>query len=297
MGLRLKFNLVLSLVTLLGLIGSGLISYQILQKNARAEVLEMARMMMESAIAVRSYTVDEIKPLLAVQQRRAFIPQTVPAYAASQYIHLLQKSHSEYSYKEATLNPTNPANRTTGWEADIVNQFRNHPNVKELIGERDTPTGPQLFIGHPITITNSDCLTCHSTPAEAPKTLLDSYGSNNGFGWKLNETVGAQIVAVPMSLPLQRARITFISFMLALTLVFVVTAIIFNVLLHFIVLKPVRALSAKADEISMGDLTVEELEVKGNDEIASLGHSFTRMQRSLGNAVKMLNETDDVEYK
>jgi hypothetical protein len=35
-----------------------------------------------------------------------------------------------------------------------------------------------------------------------------------------------------MSLPLQRARITFISFMLALTLVFVVTAIIFKVAMN-----------------------------------------------------------------
>ena len=76
MGLRFKFNLVLSIITLLGLAGSGLISYQILQQNARQEVLEMARMMMESAVAVRGYTVSEIKPLLTVQQRRAFIPQT-----------------------------------------------------------------------------------------------------------------------------------------------------------------------------------------------------------------------------
>jgi len=291
MGLRFKFNLVLSLVTLLGLVGSGFIGHQMLQKNARQEVLEMARMMMESAIAVRNYTVDEIKPLLAVQQRRSFIPQTVPAYAAAQYIKRLQESHSEYSYKEATLNPTNPANRTTEWEADIVYDFRNHPDQKELIGERATPSGRQLFLGRPITITNPACLACHSTPAKAPETLIDRYGSNNGFGWKLNETVGAQIVSVPMSLPLQRAHNTFISFMTALVLVFVLVAIILNLLLHFIVIKPIRNMSAKADETSMGDLSVEELAVQGNDEIASLGRSFNRMHRSLSNAVKMLDET------
>jgi protein-histidine pros-kinase len=291
MGLRFKFNLVLSLVTLLGLVGSGFIGHRILQKNARQEVLEMARMMMESAIAVRNYTVGEIKPLLAVQQRRAFIPQTVPAYAAAQYIHRLQESHSEYSYKEATLNPTNPANRTTEWEADIVYDFRNHPDQKELIGERDTPTGRQLFLGRPITITNPACLACHSTPAKAPETLIERYGSNNGFGWKLNETVGAQIVSVPMSLPLQRAHDTFISFMTALVLVFLLVAIILNLMLHFIVIKPIRNMSAKADETSLGDLSVEELAVQGNDEIASLGRSFNRMHRSLSNAVKMLDET------
>lgn len=293
MGLRLKFNLVLSMVTLLGLAGSGIVSYQILQKNAQEEVLEMARIMMESAVAVRSYTVSEIKPLLAVQQRRAFVPQSVPAYAAAQYIRRLQESHTEYSYKEAALNPTNPANRTTEWESDIVYHFRNHGDEKELVGIRDTATGPQLYMGRPITITNPECLVCHDTPAVAPATLIEQYGSSNGFGWKLNETIGAQIVSVPMSLPLQRAQDTFVMFMTALVAVFALVAVILNLMLHFIVIKPVRAMSAKADEISLGNLAVEELQVSGSDEIASLGRSFNRMHRSLSNAVKMLDETID----
>jgi methyl-accepting chemotaxis protein len=293
MGLRLKFNLVLSLTTLVALGISAVVSHRILQDNARQEVLEKARIMMESASAVRTYTVNEIKPLLKVQQRRTFIPQTVPAYAAHRYIKALQTSHSEYSYKEATLNPTNPANRAAEWEADIVNWFRNHSDVDELTGERDTPTGPQLYMGRPITIKNPECLACHSTPAEAPETLIATYGSNNGFGWKLNETVGAQIVSVPMSLPLARAQETFFTFMAALVGIFVVTGIILNLLLHFIVIKPVRAMSQKADDISMGNLAVDELTVNGNDEIASLGRSFNRMHRSLINAVKMLDETMD----
>lgn len=292
MGLRFKFNLVLILVTALCVGGAGIVSYRILQQNAQDEVLEMARMMMQSAIAVRSYTVSEIRPLVEVQQRRAFISQSVPAYAASQYIHQLQKSHSEFSYKEATLNPTNPANRTTEWEADIVQYFRNRSDETELVGTRETATGPQLFMGRPITITNPNCLVCHDTPERAPATLVAKYGDSNGFGWKLNETIGAQIVSVPMSLPLARAKETFVTFMMALVAVFVSLAIALNLLLHFIVIKPVTALSAKADEISMGDLSVEELAIKGNDEIASLGRSFNRMHRSLNNAVQMLEDED-----
>jgi len=293
MGLRLKFNLVLFITTLIGMLVSGFVSHKILQENAREEVLDMARIMMESAIAVRAYTVNEVKPLLKIQQRRSFIPQTVPAYAAAQYIKKLQESHTDYSYKEATLNPTNPANRAAEWEADIVNWFRNHANEKELIGERETPTGPQLYLSRPITITNPGCLACHSTPAEAPQTLIDTYGSSNGFGWKLNETIGAQVVSVPMSLPLARADQTFLTFMGALIGIFVIISIILNLLLHFIVIKPVQAMSSKADEISLGNLNVEELSVKGKDEISSLGRSFNRMHRSLSNAVQMLDETID----
>jgi len=292
MGLRLKFNLVLSLATLLGLLGSGLLGDKILQDNARQEVLEKARIMMESALAVRHYTVNEIKPLLAVQQRRKFLPQTVPAYAAHSYVKTLQGNYPDYSYKEATLNPTNPANRATEWESDIVSFFRNSETQKEIVGERDTATGRSLYLGHPIKIKNAACLSCHGKPSEAPETLINTYGDSNGFGWKHNEVVGAQLVSVPMSVPLKRAQETFYVFMGALAGVFFVLAVILNLMLHFIVIKPLRTVSAKADDVSMGNLNVEELQIKGSDEVASLGRSFNRMHRSLANALKMLDEDE-----
>ena len=292
MGLRLKFNLVLSVATLFGLLVAGYLGDKILQDNARQEVLEKARIMMESAVAVRHYTVNEIKPLLAVQQRRKFLPQTVPAYAAHTYVRTLQANYPDYSYKEATLNPTNPANRATEWESDIVAFFRNSGSQNEIVGERETATGRSLYLGHPIQIENAACLSCHGKPSEAPETLINTYGDSNGFGWKLNEVVGAQLVSVPMSVPLQRAEEIFYVFMGSLAGVFALLAIILNLMLHFIVIKPLRIVSAKADEVSLGNLNVEELQIKGNDEVASLGRSFNRMHRSLANALKMLDEED-----
>ena len=295
MGIRLKFNIALLATSILGICISGFIGYELLQKNARHEVLDSARIMMESAIAVRGYTVSEIKPLLAVQQRRQFISQTVPAYAASQYIARLQKKHPEYSYKEATLNPTNPANRATQWESDIISWFRNNSENKEVIGERDTPTGRYLYMGRPIQISNEKCLACHSTPAAAPQTLINTYGDSNGFGWKHNEIVGAQIVSVPMAVPLERAMSAFYTFTLLLIGIFSLTAILLNVLLHFVIIKPIRIMSTKADEVSMGALDVEELKIDSADEMGSLARSFNRMHRSLDNAVKMLDESMGAE--
>ena len=56
MGLRLKFNLVLALVFLLGLGVSGYVSYDLLHKNAREEVLRNAGVMMEAALSMRAST-------------------------------------------------------------------------------------------------------------------------------------------------------------------------------------------------------------------------------------------------
>lgn len=119
MSLTTKFNLVLIAVFSLGLTVSGFISYSILQDNARNEVVARAGLMMESALAVRGYTVDEIRPLLAEQMKKEFLPQTVPAYAATRSFNKMREKHPDYAYKEATLNPTNPQDRPVAWEEEI----------------------------------------------------------------------------------------------------------------------------------------------------------------------------------
>lgn len=291
MTLKLKFNLVLGMATLIGVLVSGFFANHLLQQNAREEVLDIARIMLESAQAVRGYTVSEIRPLLAMQQKRQFLPQTVPAYSARIYINKLQDQYPDYSYKEATLNPTNPVDRASEWEVDIVEWFRNNQHENEMIGERDTAAGRFLYLTHPIKITDEACLTCHSTPDNAPATMIKSYGNANGFGWQLNEVVGAQIVSVPMSLPLARADKTFMIFMASLIAVFLLIAVLLNFMLHFTVIKPVRNMAENADRVSMGALNEEELEIKGKDEISSLAQSFNRMHRSLINAIKMLDES------
>ncbi len=232
MGLRLKFNLILVLFMLLCMVITGVYTNKVLQNNAREEIIDKARIMMESAKAVRQYTVNEIRPLLAAQQKRKFLPQTVPSYAAHSYIKELQSSFPEFSYKEATLNPTNPADRATEWESDIINHFRNHETVKEAIGEKESATGRYLYLGRPIKITNKACLSCHAKASDAPKTLIDSYGDNNGFGWKHNEIVGAQLVSVPMAIPLERAQNTFYLILIMLVSMFVVLVITLNIMFN-----------------------------------------------------------------
>lgn len=290
MKLTLKFNLVLILVFSIGLAITAWLSWNILEKNAQKEVIERAGLMMESALAVRGYTVSEIRPLLRLQMKKEFVSQSVPAYAATQTFDTLREKHPEYAYKEATLNPTNPRNRAVDWEADIVNDFRNNPDHNEIIGVRQTPTGDSLYLARPMQIKNPGCLTCHSTVAAAPKTLLAKYGDANGFGWKLNEIVGARIVSVPMAVPLEKARAAFETFMGSLVAVFVAIIIILNIMLRYIVIRPVTKMSRIADQVSKGNMNAAEFSERGKDEIGVLGASFNRMRRSLEKAMIMLEE-------
>lgn len=288
MKLLLKFNLVLLLVFAVGLVTTGFICRRLLRQNAKAEIMENARIMMEAAIAVRTYTATQIKPLLETQMKYSFLPQSVPAYSANAYFSQLQKAFPAYAYKEATLNPTNPVNRATDWEADIIQEFRKVHDKTEIIGERDTPNGRTLYMARPLKVSSPACLTCHDTVEGAPRTMVERYGDANGFGWKLNDIVTAQIVSVPMQLAVQRASGVFWTFMISLAVVFLLGIVAINLLLIFLVIRPVNQLSSMASSVSLGNSDITEFPVMGQDEIAELSLSFNRMGRSLAEAMKLL---------
>ena len=290
MKLLAKFNLILGLVLGAGLALAAFLSHRFLQESAREDVLRQARLMMQAALASRDYTTHQIKPLLVTQQehQRSFLPQTVPSFAATESLNYLKTSYPDYAYKEAALNPTNLRDRAVDWEADIINTFRNKPGaLHEISGERDTPTGRSLFLARPLQA-DPPCLECHSVPRAAPAAMLRRYGSNNGFGWQPNEIIGAQIVSVPMAIPIRMAGQAFQQLVIYLAAVFLASLLLLDALLLWAVVHPLRHLSAMADQISVGKMDLPELPVRGHDEIAILSGSFTRMRRSLEQALKML---------
>lgn len=288
MSLRIKFNLVLLLAFLVGLGIAAAIGWNIVQRQARREVLEQAGIMMAQADAVSDYTAKEIEPLLVDQQKLRFLPQSVPFFAAEANLRTLAKQFPAYSFKNAALNPTNPADKATGWEAAIIDEFRQHPTLAQYVSTRDTPDGPVLSLSKPLRIDNKDCLVCHSTPEAAPPAMVDLYGSRNGFGWTLGSVQGAQIVSVPMRVALARAQNLFVTFLLALVAAFAVTFLLLNVLLHLVVIRRVRRMATIAGEVSLGNNDAPEFPASGGDEIASLAQSFNRMRRSLVSAMKLL---------
>lgn len=293
MRIATKFNLVLFTIMSIALAGTGYFSYHLLQQNAQREVIDHAGMMMETALAIRGYTVSEVRPLLKDQMVHTFLPQSVPAYAATRSFETLRKNprHKAFSYKEATINPTNLNNRATDWENDIIRAFRNDKSREQILTVRKTADGPLLHLARPIQIKKQGCLTCHGRPENAPETMLALYNSRtNGFGWKLNETVGAQIVTVPISVPHDAANKAFIRFMLALAGIFVFIFITLNILLRKIIIKPIIQMANQANDVSMGKMSSPEFSEAGKDELSTLGASFNRMRRSLQKAMKMIEE-------
>jgi protein-histidine pros-kinase len=288
MGIRLRLNLGLLAVFLIAVAAVWLLLDRQFAASARRDVVENARIMMAAANAVRSYTITEVVP--AVMQGRSdwVAPLTVPSYAAQTNFRAMRADHPDYAYREAALNPTNPADRAQDWEADLINHFRNDQALPELIVERDTPTGRLLTLARPIVVREEGCLTCHSTPAAAPARMVAAYGSANGFGWRLNETVGAQLVSVPMALALDGASENLWRTLAVIAGVFACLMLTLNLLLHLVVIRPVARLSSMATAVSLGQPVPDQPVPAGGDEISELARAFARMRRSLETAMRML---------
>jgi HAMP domain-containing protein len=290
LSLAAKFNLVFVTIFGIGFAAASLVTNHLLQQNAREETLQSARVLMQAAVAARTYTTAQIVPLLETRLKYEFLPQSIPSFAATEHLNQLLKSYPDFSYKEATLNPTNPRDRAADWEADLVNTLRAKPALAELVGERTTAVGPALYVARPLQITNAACLRCHSVPDAAPKTMLDIYGANNGFGWKHMEIIGAQVVSVPMEVPLHRASLMLRTYMLSMLAIFVFLFAALNVMVHLFVTRRITRMSRLADQVSLGQFNAEEFDVKGSDELSTLARSFGRMRTSLASAMKMLED-------
>ena len=288
MGLRAKFNLVILAAFAVGFLVAAVVLNRVVNDRARDQILQNARIMMTAANAIRSYTTNDLVPLLPSERDGKFVAETVPAYAAQKNFKQLQDAFSGFAYREAALNPTNLVDRAYDWEADIIRTFRDEPARQELITERDTPSGPLLHLARPITIRTEACLSCHSTPYDAPQALTRTYGTVNGFGWKLNETIGAQILSIPMALQLKLAHDAYVTFLIILVVVFAIVFVVLNLLLHYLVVAPVKRVSAMAEAVSLGEENVESYVKPGKDEISSLSVAFNRMRESLKHAMEML---------
>jgi diguanylate cyclase (GGDEF)-like protein len=275
MKLRLKFNFVLFVVFALGIVGAAVYYDNYLEQRALDEVRAHSQVLMETALAVRGYTTDEIKPHLDPLNAETFLPQTVPAFAATEVLQRLRSKYVGYDYKESVLEPTNPRDKASEWESALIDQFRAGGSAKELSGFHGEGIDRTLYVARPIKITNPKCLNCHSTPDKAPPSMLKVYGEKNGFDWKLDDVVGMQLVQVPVFYPLEKARETFRSFMLSLLGIFAMMFLAMNIALSGFVIEPMARLNRKLEDLATKDFLTD---------LVNRRRFFEHLEKSLADA-------------
>ncbi len=257
MSIRVKFNLLLVAIFLLSLVGAAWYYHHALESDAISDVRQNSQVLMETALAIRSYTTDEIKPHLDPLNDKRFLPQTVPAFAATETLRRLRDRFPAYEYKEAVLNPTNPRDQASDWERTLIEKFRADATQTELTGLQGEGVQRSVYVARPIIIKQAQCLACHSVPAAAPASMLQIYGEKNGFGWQMNETIGMQVVKLPMLYPLEKARRTFYSFMWCLLCIFGLMFLALNLVMSGLVIEPMARVNKQLEELATKDFLTD----------------------------------------
>ena len=296
LNLGAKFTLLLALVFLTGMVASWFALSEALQSKAEREVVSKAQILLKTMNSVRQYTSENInvhlRPLL--DQRSQFISETVPGYSARRVFEYFRsgKDYEDFIYKEATLDPTNPLDKADSFEASLVEGFRRDPTLPEQTGFREIGGRNMFFTARPIRIRSASCLECHSVPSAAPASMIEAYGSSNGFGWNMGDVIGSQIVYVPAQAVFSAGQQSAVLVTGIFVAIFALAAMAITVFFRRAVVRPLGGLTAATQALSRGNPDSEppasspekskipETAVHG-DEIVQLAERFDFMTREV----------------
>lgn len=298
-----RFSLSHKLISLLAavFIGSLLIVIQLMSVSLSEHAVKIieakAEYLIDTMTAVRDYTDVHIYPIVAPLNAHSdeFMPEAIPFYSAKQVFANLQANpdYARYSYREASLNPTNPDDLADFKEARLIESFRADPSLKVFAGDLKTSEGVHHFVAKPVRVNDLKCLQCHSTHQSAPASLISTYGKDNGFGWQLGEVIGAQIVSVPVEAIYNAKHSMLLKFGMLNVVSFIITALCLLVFLGRAIVKPMKMISARAFEASIHPEAVQFPERQRQDEIGLMAQSIDRMKQSLMIAMRILKQSED----
>jgi len=302
-----QFTRFFTLLFLGGILLSGLALSRTMQHEAETEMASRATMLTQTMNAVRSYTSEQVKPQLVdkLATDASFVRETVPAYSAREVFEQFRKAseYKDFLYKEAALNPSNLRDQADSFESALVEQFRQDNTLSDLTGYRQQMGQRLFYLARPLSIQNASCLECHGDPKDAPASLIRTYGSQRGFGWKLGETVAAQIIYVPANELLGRGR-RYLGLVMSIVIsLLAVTVLLINQLLKRKVVQPLKQLTTATKQMSHAyaisapttERNAETLSqvAKRPDEPGQLARAFQQMAQAVVSRERTLNEAKE----
>jgi methyl-accepting chemotaxis protein len=297
LSLNRKLAGLLSVVFLFSLIALLSALNMLFTHYATRQIDLQATHLMDSMDAVRLYTSNHIEPIISPlnENSNEFLPESTPSFTAQRVFAYLKMDpeYADYSYRETAINPTNPLDKADAQEEELIRSFQANSNLTVLTGNSQTAAGSAHYIAKPIRVSDPKCLVCHSTHQAAPKSLVATYGTENGFAWQLGDVVAAQIVSVPID-AINKAKRDSLGLVGILNLAaYGVTAIVLLAFISRAIVRPMREISARAFEASIHPERIEFSEKYRSDEIGRIAQSFDRMKQSLQIAMKMLKHAGD----
>jgi hypothetical protein len=264
----------------------GFGTYVALKARALEEAALESRILLAAARAARSYTSEQLTPILRGDTPNEFHPQSVPSYTAQAIFDRVTEGNPAYTYREVALNPTSPADLPEPFETELINRFRADSTLEELSGLRGSSDTTLFYLARPIRIEDESCLACHSTPDNAPASMVATYGPINGFGWQMDEAVGVQVLTVPVAHELRGAYEMVLLLGSGLFVILMIAYIMISGTIQHHLVDPLAKLTRRAEDASIGSYSSPDQSTDGgSSELLALSNAITRLQSSLRKAL------------
>ena len=205
-----------------------------------------------------------------------------PALAQREFSEVVEKSTSPAKFRMTSHNFMNPVNKPDAFETKALDSIRNNHLTEyyEVL--------PEGYRYARALYEKPSCLACHASAENAPADVKIRYGTERGFGFKEGEVAGIISVRLPIRSFWQVAT----SVVGPVQITLLVAAFVISVLfIQFVVVRPIRRLTAAAERISVGetaDLGSARINRKSRNEVHQLILATERLRASMTLAMQRL---------
>ena len=283
-------------------------TYEISDRHVNEDVATHAQMALQFDLSIRKYVADEIRPIMyGLVGEEEFIPESMSTSFVARAIFDDVRTHfPDYILKFSSDDPRNPANQAGPEELKFINYFNENPKEKGWSGKISID-GKQYYARFNARRMKESCLRCHGDPADAPKSLLQRYGSKAGFHRPVGEVIALDTIAIPISRVQERlwSEITNNFIITGIGLVLLFIALFFSV--KFFVTNRLSSISKHFAEASSQAeyLHIKPIDEDGyKDEISTLAKSYNILAlklkeyySSLDREIRERSRTNDLLQK
>jgi HAMP domain-containing protein len=281
------FHKALLLIYLVSIIVAVPTIYLITKEELYQQADKELQLMVDVVRSIRAVVRKTTRPYFF--PKNIFFPPAVSSTVmAKELATHLGKLQPDYLIRMVSDNPLNLDNYPKGLELKVLEMLR-YGNKESGIKMTGEIQGQQYLISAAATKVSEGCLMCHGSAKDAPKEIVEQYGTNSGYNWQPGSIIGASLVGVPLE-DLNSAVVTrFLIVTVSITTLFAIVLLVLNRVVQRNIIQPMQDITQTAKEVSLGR-TNQPFISDRNDEIAALSRSLELMRRSINIATKKIGK-------
>jgi PAS domain S-box-containing protein len=193
------------------LLGFCSICAYIIYRQGRMLIEEASRaksqIVMSAVEANQTYVRQVLRPkLFEILGKDAFVLEGMStSFVSRTVMDLFNEANPEYRYRRVNINPRNPKSEANPTEVGMLKYFAANPDKQDWDGIM-TMGGEQHYMRFRPVYFSASCLLCHGKVSDAPKALLEKYGSERGFGHKVGDLAGVVAIGIPLEIALGQLK-------------------------------------------------------------------------------------------